>query len=696
MTLALTAYERGALPPDVLVEREWIVCNGLGGYASGTLGGVITRRFHGLLVAALHNPLGRTMMLNQLVEVATVGDGPPIPLGGADASALQSFRLELGLPVWTFEIGGAKLEKRLFLPARQNTVVVLFRLLENVAAGGPVKLSLRPAIQIRPHEAPVSGKLPAYTISLTEDRFELAAGAPYPPLRLFVNGAHPGFVFEPSAQSPVEYSIEAARGYDSRGALWSRGRFDVALESGGSAVFVASIEPWETLLALDPEELHACEIARRQALLGRAGMGDDETTRAQLVLSADQFIVAPVGRAADLVRTQARGDSLRSIIAGYHWFTDWGRDTMISLEGLCLLTERHEEARWILRTFAGYVRNGLVPNLFPEGSSDGLYHTADATLWFFHALDRYLAYTGDRAFLRELLPLLETIVELHITGTRFGIHVDSSDELLSQGEEGYALTWMDAKCGDWVVTPRRGKAVEINALWYNALSLMAGWLAEAGRSQDAAAMTARAQRAAAAFNERFWFAEGGYLFDVIDGSDGDGDRSCRPNQLFALSLRHPVLRPDRWRAVLSVVERQLLTPFGLRSLAPGSPGYQRSYHGDLRSRDAAYHQGTVWSWLIGPYVDAALRVDPAARARARAQLRGLSDHLRRSCIGQVAEVFDAEEPFTPRGCVAQAWGVAELSRALDRARDQPRAPALDGAIPDHRRGPTRSPAGDES
>ena len=676
MTPSIMAYTRGLTPPEALTQREWLVANGIGGYSSGTVGGVITRRFHGLLVASLRNPLGRTMMLNQLGDWVVMPDGQHVDLSGAGATALAEFRLELGLPVWTFEIAGVRVEKRVFLPARQNTVGVIYCLLDGAAA---LELGLRPAIQIRPHEALVSTELPAYTISLTEDRFELSAGGPYPPLRLHVKSGRTAFVFEPPSQSPIDYAVEAARGYDSHGALWSRGRFDVLLEKGRSATFVASTEDWETLRSLDPEDLHACELSRRQAILGRASPGETDQTEAQLILAADQFIVSPVGRNADAVRARARGDSLRSIIAGYHWFTDWGRDTMISLEGLCLLTGRHREARWILRTFAGYVRNGLVPNLFPEGSSDGLYHTADATLWFFHALDRYLAYSGDQAFLRELLPLLETIVELHVTGTRFGIHVDPRDGLLSQGEEGYALTWMDAKCGDWVVTPRRGKAVEINALWFNVLSLMAHWMKGVERPDDARAFKARADRVASSFNDRFWFAEGAYLLDVVDGPEMKADTSLRPNQLFALSLPHAVLRPDRWPAVLAVVEKKLLTPFGLRSLGPGSPGYQPTYHGDLRTRDAAYHQGTVWSWLIGPYVDAVLRVDSNAKLSARENLGGLSEHLRRSCAGQIAEVFDAEEPFAPRGCVAQAWGVAELLRAIDRVRDQPRAPAMDAA-----------------
>jgi predicted glycogen debranching enzyme len=670
----IVGYARGATPERARREREWLVANGIGGYASGTASGAITRRFHGLLVAALRNPLGRTMMLNQLTEWITLPDGRAVPLGGDGGEALAEFGLERGLPVWRFEVDGLRVEKRLFLPARQNTVVVRYQLVE-----GPdgATLCLRPAVHVRPHEGSVATQLPAYTVSLTEDRFELSAGDPYPPLRLHVRGPRSAFVFERSETSSIEYATEAARGYDSRGALWSRGRFDVGLDPGAAATFVASVEEWDVLLALDPDELFAWELERRGHLLERAPVVEGDDTAATLVLAADQFVISPVGRTLDSVRARARGDSVRTVIAGYHWFTDWGRDTMISLEGLCLLPGRHREARWILRTFAGYVRDGLVPNLFPEGSHEGLYHTADATLWFFHALDRYLAYTGDLAFLRELLPLVESLVARQVAGTRFGIHVDSNDGLLAEGEDGYALTWMDAKCGDWVVTPRRGKPVEINALWYNALEALASWERALGREDAARDVAERARRARAGFNERFWFAGGGHLFDVLDGPDGKPDPSLRPNQLLAISLPHPVLDPTRWPAVVEAVERSLLTPVGLRSLAPGHAGYQASYHGDLRTRDAAYHQGTVWSWLVGPWVDALLRTHPSRRADARECLRGLVAELENGCLGQVAEVFDAEAPFTARGCVAQAWGVAELLRALDRASDTPRAPGAE-------------------
>ncbi|MDB4966447.1 MAG: glycogen debranching protein, partial [Myxococcales bacterium] len=401
---------------------------------------------------------------------------------------------------------------------------------------------------------------------------------------------------------------------------------------------------------------------RRRRLLALAGPHAQDGISAELVLAADQFINEPSGRTQESERAHAYGDELSTVIAGYHWFTDWGRDTMISLDGLTLSTGRHLEAGYILRTFAQYVRDGLIPNFFPDGQNEGVYHTADATLWFFHAIDRYLTVTGDRNTLELLVPLLRSIVDHHVRGTRFGIGVDPDDGLLRQGQGGYQLTWMDAKVDDWVVTPRRGKAVEINALWYNALCVAERWMREAGAHDDAAAMAGHAERAQRSFNERFWCAKRGWLYDLVDGEHGDDD-ACRPNQIFAVSLPHPILARARWEPVVEVVRDKLLTPVGLRSLAPDNPDYKARYWGDLRTRDAAYHQGTVWSWLIGPFVDAWLRVHPDDRAGARQLLDGFSHHLYEACVGSVSEIFDAEPPFTPRGCIAQAWGVAEVLRA---------------------------------
>jgi predicted glycogen debranching enzyme len=299
--------------------------------------------------------------------------------------------------------------------------------------------------------------------------------------------------------------------------------------------------------------------------------------------------------------------------------------------------------------------------MFPEGERLGLYHTADATLWFFHATEKYVAASGERATLRQLLPTFVDIAEHHIRGTLFGIGVDPQDGLLRQGAEGYQLTWMDAKVDGWVVTPRRGKAVEINALWYQALRLLAGWLAEEGDLVGSHRYAEFAERAHESFNRRFWNDSAGYLFDVIDGEAGNDD-ACRPNQLFAISLPHAVLDPRRWEPVLEVVRSRLVTPVGLRSLAPGHPDYRSRYYGDLRTRDAAYHQGTVWGWLIGPYIDAWLKLRPGDSAGARAALMGFVPHLDQACVGSVSEIFDADAPYTPRGCIAQAWSVAELLR----------------------------------
>jgi predicted glycogen debranching enzyme len=421
---------------------------------------------------------------------------------------------------------------------------------------------------------------------------------------------------------------------------------------------VASVESWQVVKALPYPDAAAAENERVTRLLTISHQTDPFA--ASLVLAADQFVINPHTRVADEARVRASGDEPRTIIAGYHWFTDWGRDTMISLEGLTLVTGRLREAGNILRTFASYIRDGLIPNMFPEGEHAGLYHTADATMWFFHAIWRYLAATNDRETIRALIPKLLDIIDQHIRGTLFNIHVDPADGLLAQGADGYQLTWMDAKVGDWVVTPRRGKAVEINALWYNALRILQQLLVKENDESNARRMDEYANRARKSFNERFWYDEGQYLYDVVDANDS----ALRPNQIFALSLDFPVLDESRWPRIVDVVKDELLTPVGLRSLARKNTDYKAAYDGDLRARDAAYHQGTVWGWLIGPFIDAWLRVHPGDFNTARHFLDGFHSELAAACIGTISEVFDAEPPFTPRGCVAQAWSVAEVLRAF--------------------------------
>jgi predicted glycogen debranching enzyme len=654
---------------ELLLSREWLVTNGLGGYAGGSIAGACTRRYHGLLVAALPAPLGRVVMLAHLAEEVRLSDGRLSRLGGEErpgedpelhgAQVLSEFRLESGLPVWRYEMDGCVLEKRLVLVHLQNTVHITYRL---VSASGPVRLRLRPSMHFRAHEARVDAPLvEPYRVLGQGCLFEIRGQGALPPLRVRVFGDRAAFVLDGGQFRDIFYRVEAHRGYDCRGAVWSPGYMRADLAPGTSATLVASTEEWERLGALSPDEALDAERERRQRLLAQADPRARDHGGAELVLAADQFLIKPGTRLADEARAQAAGDDVRTVIAGYHWFTDWGRDTMISLEGLAIVTGRHDEAGWILRTFAHYVRDGLIPNLFPEHSREGLYHTADATLWYFHAVERYLRATGDRVTLSVLLPTLVSIVEHHLRGTRFGIGVDPVDGLLRQGAEGYQLTWMDAKVDDWVVTPRRGKAVEINALWYNALRLLEGWLTEAGEVDRARVMGGHATRSQGAFNARFWYAQGGHLYDVIDG-EGGSDPAVRPNQVLAISLTHAVLDRERWGPVLDVVRAQLLTPLGLRSLSPSHADYKKRYDGDLRSRDAAYHQGTVWAWLIGPFLDAWLKVHPGEAAQARGMLSGLLGHLQEACLGSVSEVFDAEEPYTPRGCVAQAWSVAELLR----------------------------------
>jgi predicted glycogen debranching enzyme len=652
---------------------EWIATNGIGGYASGPVRGGLSRRFHGLLIASLPAPAGRMMCLNTVRLSVRVGGRtvviaalPDEPLDGAETAVLREFWLDHGLPTWRYDCGQAvEVETRIVMEYGRNTT----HLLVQIAGGGerPV-VRLEPAFQVRPHEGLVSvPPTPPRRLHVSGPVAALDLAADLPLMHWVSTGETVETDLTATRTIPVDYALEAARGYDHTGALWAPGWIDIAATDRGEVAWTVTTEPVEDRRGPSPHDAWQIERTRRAQLLVSAG-GSADPMVAELTLAADQFVVTPVGRVDEIARVRAAGDEPRSVIAGYHWFTDWGRDTMISLEGLTLMTGRFGEAGCILRTFAHYVSHGLIPNLFPEGAQRGLYHTADATLWFFHAIERYVRASGDQATLTALLPTLVEIAECHARGTWFGIGVDPSDGLLRQGADGYQLTWMDAKVGDWVVTPRRGKAVEINALWYNALRLLTHWLVATGHEAEAERWADLAAEASASFNRRFWNEQTECLFDVVDGPAGD-DAACRPNQVLAISLDYPVLAPERWRAVLEVVRAQLLTPVGLRSLAPSDPNYKPTYDGDLRARDAAYHQGTVWAWLIGPFVDAWHRTFPEDQTGPREFLAGFVNEMEGSGIGTINEIFDAEPPYTPRGCIAQAWSVAEVLRAwrsLDR------------------------------
>lgn len=641
-------------------EKEWLVTNGLGGYASGTVSGIPTRRYHGLLTAAYPPPLGRYRMLNALVETLN-SDVHPVHLSprlqAGECGILESFFLENGLPVWHFSVLGLLIERRIFMPYRQNAVHICYRL---ISGSVPVLLQLRPKVEVafKPHDEPLTtDDRPEYIVQAQRNLCRI--GMATPDLTMFLMTCGGGeFVNAPEMdEEPFLYSVEKERGYPYHGRLWSPGYFMIQMAENKAVAITAATEDPTQLK--HPFEAQRAELERRTKLIESGEPAARIGVAAELLLAADQFVISPPGRGVEAGAAAVEAE--RTIIAGYHWFTDWGRDAMISLEGLTLLTGRYGDARKILITFMRHTKGGLIPNLFPEGNHSGVYNTADATFWFFHALSRYLAFTGDKHLLRSMLPTLKEIIANHICGTHYGIGVDPSDSLLKQGAEGLPLTWMDARTDDWVVTPRRGKAVEINALWYNAVKLMSSWSAEEQDAAYAAEMDELARRVKNSFNERFWYQSGGYLYDVVEGDEGN-DASCRPNQVLALSLPHPVLDPEKWRPVIDTVLKRLATPVGLRSLDPAHPDYRPVYQGDRRARDVAYHQGTIWAWLSGPFVDAWVRTYPDRRPEARQFLLGLTDQLQEQCIGTIGEIFDAESPFLPRGCVSQAWSVAETLR----------------------------------
>jgi predicted glycogen debranching enzyme len=433
--------------------------------------------------------------------------------------------------------------------------------------------------------------------------------------------------------------------------------FRTTLNAGDSTTLASTAENHVPDLAMPAL---ARERTRQEQLLSGVGKNAPQWIR-QLTLAADQFIVS---RQSGDERTAGT-----TIIAGYPWFSDWGRDTMIALPGLALATGRLEDAAAILRTFADHVSDGMLPNRFPDGNEAPDYNTVDATLWYFHAIDTYIEATGDKSLLAELYPVLQDIIRWHIAGTRYGIGVDERDGLLRAGEKGVQLTWMDAKVGDWVVTPRIGKPVEINALWHYALARMSAWAKLQRDKANSRIYAAAAGRAAESFASAFWYTEGGFLFDVVDGPDGEwqtngrrADKSIRPNQVFAVSLGGDLLDAKQQRAVVDICSRHLLTPMGLRSLSPEDPAYVPHYEGGPWQRDGAYHQGTVWSWLLGPYAIAHQRVFGDAD-KALAILEQIAPHLADACVGSISEIFDAAPPHAPRGCFAQAWSVAELLRA---------------------------------
>jgi predicted glycogen debranching enzyme len=641
----LTAAER----------REWLCTNGIGGFASGTVAGSLTRRYHGLLVAALAPPLGRTLLVSKAEEVATCAgiarelstnrwaDGSVAPRGHVD---IEHFRLDGTVPVWTYAVGDAQLEKRVWMEQGANTTFVRYQL---ARASAPLVLAVKALVNYRDYHGST------HAGDWRMDVAPLSGGG----VVAAVGGARPGLVRAPGADGAPHHDwyrqfalpVERERGLDSAEDHLHAATVHATLTPGGSLTVVFSAE---TDPPLDGAQAWARRRRHQADVLDRWRRAGGEAGRApafirQLVLAADQFVVA---------RPHAEDASGVTVIAGYPWFGDWGRDTMIALPGLTLATGRPDAAARILRTFARFVDRGMLPNRFPDGAEAPEYNTADATLWFIEAVRSYHETTGDSALMDHLFPVLDSVVAWHRQGTRYGIAEDPADGLLRAGEPGVQLTWMDARVGDWVVTPRMGKPVEINALWYNALRAMAEFAARLGRPVEP--WSRLADRVRASF-ERFWHAPAGHCFDVIDGPGGP-DASLRPNQVFAVSLPESPLDRDRQRAIVDACARHLLASYGLRSLAPADPAYCRACTGSPWERDGSYHQGTVWAWLLGPFALAHFKVYGDA-ALARGFLAPLADHLADFGLGSIAEIFDAEPPFTPRGCIAQAWSVAETLRA---------------------------------
>jgi predicted glycogen debranching enzyme len=633
---------------------EWLETNGLGGFASSTVAGINTRRYHGLLTAALQPPVERYLLLAKLEETLEV-NGQRFDLsanlypGAAYPSGhrhLSGFRLD-PFPIFTYRAGGVEIEKRVFMVDGENTTVVEYEVRGGNDASAPqCHLEIRPLIAFRDYHSLTHANDALNPAVRTEPG--IASVEPYPGLpRLYLTHSAGSIAEVGEWYRNFEYPAEAERGLDHREDLFCPLALHFEL-SGAQATVIASITSGHC--AAEAPALREAEIARRRAITGQHPAPQPALV-AVLTSAASQFVVQ-------------RG-ALRTVIAGYHWFGDWGRDTMISLAGLTLVTGRYGVARDILEAFAGSIDRGMLPNRFPDAGEAPEYNTVDATLWFFEAIRAYAEYSGDTAFVRDhLYTKLKEIIDWHLRGTRYGIHVDL-DGLVAAGQPGVQLTWMDAKVGGRVATPRHGKPVEIQALWYNALRVMEEFARSFDNRASEALFANMATRARTAFNRAFWNEAGGCLYDVVNGDLRD--ESIRPNQIFALSLPHSMMEPERARGVLKVVERDLLTPFGLRTLARSDPAYRGRYLGSPAERDAAYHQGTVWPWLLGPFVSAYLRWHggsaEAARHRVAGWLAAFEGHLQAGCLGSVSEILDGDAPHMPRGAVAQAWSVAELLRA---------------------------------
>jgi predicted glycogen debranching enzyme len=669
-------------------DHEWLVTNGLGGYASGTVLGATTRSYHGLLVAALRPPVERYVLVTKVDEEVTLPTGQILRLGVNEYQDgvldpqgqcyLKMFSLVEDIPCFTYGLNeDLTLEKRIWMEYNQNTTYIQYLLQNNSMQKNTEALLLRllPFCLYRDHHTVTQGRDDwHFQVENRQNGCLVRAEEGAQPYVLWLS---PGGQFLPGGQWywHIHHRRDQERGLNSNEDVYQPGVLQIRLLPGERVTLVVSAEQTlSTEVGSERHEIYVTQALRRhqRRIKQLLDVADHTTTslskkdpvRARLTLAADQFIVArphseEQGRG---VSKKTLAQESKTIIAGYPWFTDWGRDSMISLPGLLLCTRRYGEARGLLRAFASYIYEGLIPNRFPDNGLEPEYNTADATFWMFHALDSYLTTTHDWSLLKELFPRLVDIIQWHLKGTQFGIGMDPQDYLLRAGAPGLQLTWMDARIGDWVVTPRRGKPVEINALWYCALACMEKWAVHL--SVDALQYGQLRSAVQRSFAARFWYEAGGYLYDVVDveGVSGQDDAALRPNQLFAASLTHHLLTDAQTARMLEQVTTHLLTPMGLRTLSPADPAYSSAFNGNPLQRDSSYHQGTVWPWLIGPYIDVHLRVFRDQDAVLKL-LQPLVYHLWEGCLGTSCEVAEPEKPFAPGGCFAQAWSVAELLRA---------------------------------
>ena len=663
------------------VRQEWLETNGLGGWTGSSIIGAHTRRYHGLLVAAIEPPTGRVVLVSKLDETIVTNESR-IELGAnlypgnvihpRGHQYLECFNREI-FPEWYYQADGIRLKKTVAMIHGENTVIIRYEVLE---AKRSFKMEFLPLVAARGyHSLAYEGPQMHWDADFKDGIFH---NRPDGKTDIFIYIPESSYQHQPRWFHSFQYREEQYRGLDYNEDLFNHGVFSVTLEEGDSLGIILSTENPAGRNAYD---LLSKESIRRNLLL--RDQPESDLIRS-LVLAADQFVVKRFIRpAVDLQNNTSKGDprEAATIIAGYHWFTDWARDTMISLPGLCLSTGRFEEARKILSAFAASADRGMLPNRFQDHGDKPEYNNVDGTLWYFISVHKYLEATNDKEFvLKEILPVLKDIIDWHFRGTRYSIRVDA-DGLLYSGEHGQQLTWMDARIDDWVVTPRMGKPVEIQALWYNALKVFAGLLNLNEQEHDAFKVNLTAEKAKDSFIRKFWFQEGNYLYDTID-ENGVPDSSLRPNQLLAISLPYAMIEGEKAAAIVKLVKEKLYTPVGLRSLSADDNRYVPLYGGDQWHRDAAYHQGTVWSWLLGPYIDALIKVN-GDQDEAKRVIDDFAFHLHEGCIGSVSEIFDGEAPHHPGGCVAQAWGVAEILRAIKEHNLFIKENAPESTIPDH-------------